>query len=75
MNTAIDSLAMGAVRALLKKGVTDANVIRHEALLDCLPVFVEIMGWQPTWQEVEQIKKAIEESIKYHTPGSEASRE
>ena len=67
MNSAIGPLAVGAVRTLLENGVTDINIIRHEALLDCLPIFVKIVGRQPTWQEVEQFKKAIEGSIKYHT--------
>jgi len=67
MNSAIGPLAVGAVRALLKNGVTDATIIRHEALLDCLAVFVKIVDRQPTWQEVERIQRAIERSIEYHT--------
>jgi len=67
VNSVIGPLAVGAVRALLKNGVTDATVIQHEALLDCLVAFVKIMERQPTWQEVEQIQKAIERSINHHT--------
>ncbi len=67
MNSAIGPLAVGAVRALLKNGVTDATAIRYEALLDCLVAFVKIMGRQPDWREIEQMQQAIEGSIEYHT--------